>query len=135
MTSLSGRRIVVTGAASGIGAAVVAAASRHGAAVLSLDRNPGPEVTPLDVTDDEAWRDFVGQLQADTHPVHGLVCCAGTTWRARLGDVTATELRRVFDVNVLGTLDRWSPGKYSGPDQHFRWSGPHRRSRLSESNR
>jgi 3alpha(or 20beta)-hydroxysteroid dehydrogenase len=104
MSSLSGRRIVVTGGASGIGAAVVSAAQRQGADVLALDRNPGTGVTPLDVTDEEEWRHFAAQLAADTLPLHGLVCCAGITWRARLGDVSATELRRVFDVNVLGTL-------------------------------
>ena len=36
--------------------------------------------------------------------MRGLVNCAGTTWRARLGDVTAEAFQQVHAVNVLGPL-------------------------------
>ena len=44
--------------------------------------------------------DYPGLIE----PVHGLVNCAGTTWRARLGDVTPADFQRVTAVNVLGPL-------------------------------
>ncbi|MFD0525216.1 SDR family NAD(P)-dependent oxidoreductase [Paractinoplanes durhamensis] len=37
-------------------------------------------------------------------PLHGLVNCAGATWRARLGEVRAADFERIQAVNVLGPL-------------------------------
>ena len=88
--------VVVTGAASGIGAAVAAVLP----SVVALDRAPAPGVRVFDVTDETAWQ----QLAAELGTVQGLVNCAGLTWRARLGQVSAADFRRVQDVNVLGPL-------------------------------
>jgi 3alpha(or 20beta)-hydroxysteroid dehydrogenase len=93
--------VVVTGAASGIGAAVVARLTAGGVRVVELDVTPGAGVRPFDVTDPAAWTALAAELGA---PVHGLVNCAGTTWRARLGDVTTEAFQRVTAVNVLGPL-------------------------------
>lgn len=100
--ALTGRRIVVTGAAGGIGAAVARACAREGADVVPLDRAPADGVADLDVTDEAAWSRLVTQLRPE--PVHGLVSCAGVTWRARVGDVTRAAFERVQAVNVLGPL-------------------------------
>jgi 3alpha(or 20beta)-hydroxysteroid dehydrogenase len=93
---------VVTGAASGIGAAVTAALTATGVDVVALDSAPAAGVRAFDVTEEHAWADLVEELRG--RAVHGLVNCAGTTWRARLGDVDAAAFHRVQAVNVLGPL-------------------------------
>ncbi|SDK47703.1 3alpha(or 20beta)-hydroxysteroid dehydrogenase [Nocardioides sp. YR527] len=101
MSSLAGRTVVVTGAASGIGAAVAAAVTAAGGTVVGVDREPAPGVRTLDVRDQDAWAALVGELGG---PVHGLVSCAGVTRRARVGAVSVADMRDAHDVNVLGPL-------------------------------
>jgi 3alpha(or 20beta)-hydroxysteroid dehydrogenase len=93
---------VVTGAASGIGAAVAARLANADAAVVALDVAAGDGVRSFDVSDEAAWTALAAELASGG--VHGLVNCAGTTWRARVGDVTPDAFHRVQAVNVLGPL-------------------------------
>ena len=102
MSPLAGRTVVVTGAASGIGAAVAAQATQAGAQVLGLDVAAGAGVRGLDVRDETAWAALASELRGTV--VHGLVSCAGTTWRARLGDVSVAAFEHVQSVNVLGPM-------------------------------
>jgi len=104
MTALAGRTVVVTGAASGIGAAVAAAVTATGADVIALDLTEATGVRSFDVTDERAWNRLAEELREAGVPVHGLVNCAGITWRARLGDVTPAAFTRVQEANVLGPL-------------------------------
>lgn len=117
---LRGKVVVVTGAGSGIGAATARLASDQGALVWGLDRSlPSPPDGPdgcqegdgagratrtLDVTDASAWAELAVELRARHGAVHGLVNCAGTTWRARVPDVSGVDLARVHSVNVGGPL-------------------------------
>lgn len=102
MTPLADRTVVVTGAASGIGAAVVDAARIFGAQVVAVDRSGADGVRVLDVREPAHWADLAQDL--GDRPVHGLVNCAGTTWRARLGDVEPGAFVETHAVNVLGPL-------------------------------
>lgn len=106
MNDLQDRLVVITGAASGIGAATVDAVRAAGGTVVALDRSPGPDHRALDVCNADAWAALVDDLRADasTAQVHGLVNCAGTTWRARLGDVDPQAFLDTQAVNVLGPL-------------------------------
>lgn len=99
---MTARTVVVTGAASGIGAAVAAAVRSTGARVVALDLADGDGVRGFDVRDEAAWAALAAEL-ADGG-VHGLVNAAGVTWRARLGEVDAAAFTRVQAVNVLGPL-------------------------------
>src|SRR6266536_6501802 len=92
---LRGKVVVVTGAASGIGAAVAAAAETAGATVHGVDV-AGPDA--LDVTSADGWAALADRLGT----VHGLVNCAGITWRARVGDLGRDDFLHVVDVNVVG---------------------------------
>jgi 3alpha(or 20beta)-hydroxysteroid dehydrogenase len=96
--------VVVTGAASGIGAAVAGVLRDAGGEVVALDRQAGPGIRAFDVRDEKEWATLGDYLRAEERPVRGLVNCAGTTWRARLGDVTAAAFEQVQAVNVLGPL-------------------------------
>jgi 3alpha(or 20beta)-hydroxysteroid dehydrogenase len=102
MSSLAERTVVVTGAASGIGAAVARLARAQGATVVAVDRIAGDDVRDLDVRDPAHWAALAHDLADDC--VHGLVNCAGTTWRARLGDVEPEAFVDTHAVNVLGPL-------------------------------
>ncbi|TGN64749.1 SDR family oxidoreductase [Nocardioides eburneiflavus] len=102
MSTLTGRTVVVTGAASGIGAAVADAARASGARVVPVDRTAADDVRRLDVREACQWAALAGTLAGG--PVHGLVNCAGTTWRARLGDVDPQAFADTHAVNVLGPL-------------------------------
>jgi 3alpha(or 20beta)-hydroxysteroid dehydrogenase len=98
----AGRVVVVTGAASGIGAAVAAHLAAGEARVYGVDVAAGAGVRPLDVTDERAWTALADDLRALHGTVHGLVNCAGITWRARVGDLARADFLRVLDVNVVG---------------------------------
>ena len=106
---LEGLRIVVTGAASGIGAATVAALAGEGARVAALDRVPmtdsAAEFSLLcDVTHDGSVVAATNEVVHRFGGIDGLVNNAGI---GAAGDVSQNEIeewRTVFDVNVFGIV-------------------------------
>lgn len=94
------RTALVTGGASGLGAASSERLRADGLKVTTLDLQ-GADVT-ADVTDEEALR----RVAAEVGPVDVLVNAAGIVGPNKpLLDTTSEEWRRVFDVNVLGTVN------------------------------
>ena len=78
MTSLAGKRAVVTGASSGIGAATARALEEAGARVVAGSRRD----ESLDVTDPESSRAFVERAFAELGGLDILFNNAGSHWAA-----------------------------------------------------
>jgi NAD(P)-dependent dehydrogenase (short-subunit alcohol dehydrogenase family) len=96
---LDGAVAVVTGGASGIGAACGRLLEASGASVVVVDRAAEP---PIDVTD----RPALDELAASLERVDVLVNAAGVLTENRpVDELGPDDFRRNFDVNVIGTLN------------------------------
>jgi 3alpha(or 20beta)-hydroxysteroid dehydrogenase len=106
------RVIVVTGAASGQGAAEVEALHREGAMIIAADiaeswTGEAPEGVHrrrLDVAQPDDWHGLAAWLEARFGRVDGLINNAGTTSRARLTEVTHEEWNRALAINLTGPM-------------------------------
>jgi NAD(P)-dependent dehydrogenase (short-subunit alcohol dehydrogenase family) len=116
---LTGKTAIVTGAATGIGAATAALFADHGADVLAVDiKEPGDvlaaalERTPeqvrfrhLDVTSEEAWEEGVAACRELFGAPGVLVNNAGRLGSGKpVHEETADEMRAVFEVNTVGMM-------------------------------
>ncbi|WP_369068329.1 SDR family NAD(P)-dependent oxidoreductase [Kineococcus terrestris] len=107
--TLAGCRVLVTGGASGIGAATAARFLAEGSAVAVLDRDvtgaPAGTVTcEADLTDDAAVRAAVERAATALGGLDVLVNNAGTGAVGTVADGDDEQWHRVFDVNVLGIV-------------------------------
>lgn len=121
MTSynLQGRRALVTGAAQGLGAGMAQALARAGAAVMvgDLQEAQGRDMAGsisaaggtagfvrMDVTQEADWARAVQATVTELGGFDILVNNAGIEITSLVADVEAESLRKMFDVNVVGTL-------------------------------
>jgi NAD(P)-dependent dehydrogenase (short-subunit alcohol dehydrogenase family) len=101
------RVALVTGAASGIGAAVVRALAADGFAVAQTDRHAAPFL--MDVTDEAAVEQIFTKVEAELGRIGVLVTSAGTMIappdrRPSLTEITAAAWDETFRVNARGTF-------------------------------
>ncbi|MFD7311590.1 SDR family NAD(P)-dependent oxidoreductase [Promicromonospora sp. NPDC059942] len=104
-----GVRAIVTGGASGIGAAVVTALLERGAQVVAIDRASdgvpeGASGEIADVTDDAAVRAAVEAAARRLGGIDVVVNNAGIGAQGTVADNDDAEWLRVLDVNVLGIV-------------------------------
>ena len=115
---LSGRKALVTGGARGLGEGMAQALAQAGASVMigdvlgSLGRDTAGRLSAggakvgfvqLDVTKDEDW---VAAIKTTVDTLGGfdiLINNAGIEVTALVADIDAAELRRMLDVNIVGT--------------------------------
>lgn len=98
--------VLVTGGASGLGAAVVAAVRAVGGSVVVLDRVSCPDGTETEVVDlaDGRAAEAATRAAAERHNgLHGVVTAAGTDTPGPLADLPGADWDRIVRVNLLGT--------------------------------
>ncbi|QIL83511.1 glucose 1-dehydrogenase [Diaphorobacter sp. HDW4A] len=115
---LQGRKALVTGGARGIGAATAEALAAAGASVLIADvmedtgratasaltaKGAKAEFVRLDVTDDAQWAKAVDATIEALGGFDLLVNNAGVEITSLIADLDPADLRRMLDVNVVGT--------------------------------
>src|SRR5262245_26603244 len=107
------RRVAVTGAASGIGAATARRLMADGWRVACLDRDiAGARVTAgndglaieLDVADEAASIRAFAQLSDKWGGLDALVTAAGVIETVPFLETTPAQFRRLFDINVIGSF-------------------------------
>ncbi|MFI1396596.1 SDR family NAD(P)-dependent oxidoreductase [Streptomyces sp. NPDC020681] len=104
-----GLAALVTGGASGIGAAVAGLLLERGARVAVLDRETagapeGALAIKADVTDDTAVRAAVDRAAEEFGALHTVVSNAGVGAIGTVADNPDDEWQRVLDINVLGMV-------------------------------
>jgi NADP-dependent 3-hydroxy acid dehydrogenase YdfG len=110
------RTWMITGAARGIGAKIAAAALANGDAVVATARDaravatqlgdrPALLAVPLDVTDEAQAISAVQAAVARFGRIDVLVNNAGYGLLGAVEEASATDVRRIYETNVFGTLN------------------------------
>ena len=116
MPRVEGKVVLVSGGASGIGAATARLVAQEGGKAILADRDEAKgralaaelggaaQFVALDVTDEMAWQKAVAASVDRFGGLHGLLNAAGVGVRNSIEDCTLEEYRRVNDINALGTF-------------------------------
>lgn len=112
MGKLTGRVAVVTGGASGMGAAHCRILAEHGATVTVCDidaelgesvaREIGGSFHRLDVCDEQQWSQTLDAIAEQNGPVTILVNNAGRGLVAALQDTTTEDWNQIMAINMTG---------------------------------
>ena len=99
--------VLVTGGASGLGAAVAQAVEKAGGRPVVLDRvavDGDVEQEVVDLADRRATENAVRAVSERVGGIDAVVTCAGTDACGKLDDVPADDWDKVVQVNLLGTV-------------------------------
>lgn len=110
------KRVWVTGAAKGIGAAIVREALQRGHHVHATDVDEDglrslhaahPQITtrPLDVRDLDAWTRMTAELERSGARVDVLINNAGVCRAGRVDSLSAEDERLTIEVNLFGVMN------------------------------
>lgn len=115
---IAGASVLVTGAASGLGAATARKLAQAGAQVFGLDLKPsidkaepvqGVSLFEADVTDETSVQAVLSTIESSAPPLRAAVNCAGVGWAARIlgkeGPHPLDLFRKVIDINLVGTFN------------------------------
>lgn len=117
-TTFSGQVGIVTGAASGLGAAIAAKLAGAGVKLALLDRDAqglaeihgklqsDSQSYVIDITDEKQVYECIDSVVAQYQAIDILVNCAGITGQTNIKshEVSTDDMQRVFDVNFKGSF-------------------------------
>ena len=92
---------IVTGSASGIGAAVAAALEKDGYTVAGLDINAAAPYV-VDMSDAVAVHETVARVASELGPIDAVVSAAGHYEMVPISDITRQQLHRMLRVHLGG---------------------------------
>ncbi|HTR18310.1 MAG TPA: SDR family oxidoreductase [Acetobacteraceae bacterium] len=107
VNGLIGQRVLVTGAASGIGLAITRAFLDAGAVVIGLDIAPAPaDIAALraDVTQEASVREAVTIVADRLEGIDIVVNSAGIEIESTLAELAIADLDRMYAANVRGPM-------------------------------
>ncbi len=114
MGRVDNKVIIVTGAASGLGAADARLLAAHGAKVVMTDINESAgraiakeidaEFIRQDVADEQVWRDLIGGVVRNHGRLDGLVNNAGIAVAANIETTTTEVWRRTLAIHLDSTF-------------------------------
>lgn len=98
--------IVITGASDGLGKELARIFRDSGKTVINLSRSPSEfaENIICDLTDQESIESAAKTLLSRVEPLEALINCAGVISIESLNEMKATEIEKVFRVNVMGPM-------------------------------
>jgi NAD(P)-dependent dehydrogenase (short-subunit alcohol dehydrogenase family) len=116
---IAGSSALITGGASGLGAATARRLASQGARVviadlnreagLTLEQELGARFVATDVADDASMRQAIDVASAGDSGLHILVCCAGVATPAKVlgkdGPLDLQQFARVVQINLIGTFN------------------------------
>lgn len=116
--SLQSKKIIITGAASGIGRETAIVASRQGAKVILLDLSEeglkdtislldgnGHSFHAIDLTYTDSISSLIKEIISEEGLIDGLVHCAGISSRKPLNVLTKDGFSKVMDVNFYSFVE------------------------------
>jgi NAD(P)-dependent dehydrogenase (short-subunit alcohol dehydrogenase family) len=102
VSRFAGKVVLVTGAASGIGAATATMFREGGADVVGVDLSAADDVIAGDVTDPESVRSFVAEAVKRHGGIDVVANVAGIVRFAHVEDVTLDDWQQQLAVNLTG---------------------------------
>ena len=113
--SIAGKVAVITGAASGIGAAIAEAFASKGARLALLDLNedavkaraaalPSSTAWTCNVAEGDSVEAVVAAVETEMGGIHILVNCAGIVDLAPAESISLAAWRRTLDINLTGSF-------------------------------
>ena len=97
---MTGRRVLIAGGGSGIGAATAEHLASLGWTAIVADISPPNDGLRLDVADERDWATTVDAVW----PLDGLVNCAGIRDISALTELTGDQIDRMLGIHVRGEL-------------------------------